>query len=99
MARIDNTRLVITGYRCSYSPCSSNNLFKFWTAQAILRFLIFSFLRGSSWKLWNKDEKVDFTSLKMRRVFHAYPKIADMEPTYRVTWSSDNVVMCEYVTN
>ena len=42
MVRIDNARRVITEYHCSYSPHSSNKLFKFGTAQAILKFsLIF----------------------------------------------------------
>ena len=79
MARIDNNRLVITRYHCSYSSCSSDKLLQFWTVQAILKFLIFNFLYGNSWKGWNKDKKVDFTSLKMcrERVPNAYPKIVD----------------------
>ena len=65
MARIDNNRLVITRYHCSYSSCSSDKLFQVWTVQAILKFLIFNFLHGNSWKGWNKDKKADFFSLKI----------------------------------
>ena len=51
----------------------------------------FNFLRGNPWKSWNKDARVDFTSLKMHRerVLCANSKIANWEPTIRVTWSSD----------
>ena len=74
--RIDNTRLVITEYHFSYSPYSSNKLFKIWTALAILKF---SFIFGTEIQVWNKDAGVDFTSLKVcgKDILYAHPKIAD----------------------
>ena len=101
MARIDNTRLVITGYHCSYSPCSFNKLFQFWTAQAILKFLVFHFLRGNSWKGWNKDAKADFTTLTKNAKGKSSPRIPkDYKhgthlSIHMILWQRDDVGICD----
>lgn len=98
MVRINYTGLAIARYHCSYSPSSSSKLFQFWIAQTILKF---SLIFCAEIQFLNKDAKTDFTSLKNAEesVPHPFPKIAAWEPTYWLIWSSDNVVMCGYVTN